>query len=222
MYQAYRWRKSFERRKFFCVAVFATCFFSLLFAQQTKAQSKLQQFRQATRPVKCWVMAHPFIAKKTFRISQRALVLADSIRTTSTLDGNWNGGQVDAFRHGIWMAMLVQEIPERKARKLGQAYEKGNYLMFKQGKLEDGAMQDARSSQMDLLNNDAGIAVGLSKEMTADELVKAVVEAVLAGKFQKIYTTKSGEMLNCEGIILKEADWKGKWENSRCIVPSDH
>lgn len=221
MYHTYWRRKSFELGKFFRVAVFAAFFLTNAIQYSPKAQTKFQRFKQATRPVKCWVISHPFIAKKTFRISERALILADSMRKSPVLDGNFNGGQVDAFRHGIWMAMLSQEFPERKAKGLGEAYEKGNHLMFKRKKLEDGALQDAAASKMDLWNNAVGLRIGKTSPLTEAEMVAAVIAGILKGDFKKIYANARGEMLDCNGNVLQVEAWKGKWENLRCLVSSN-
>ena len=119
------------------------------------------------------------------------------------------------------MAMLAQEIPARKARKLGEAYEKGNYRQFRKGKLEDGAMQDQAASRMDLRNNNVGIHIGTRAEMTENELIDTVAAEILKGNFFKIAQRSNVEMFDCRGKMLAPEEWQGKWENDRCIVPSN-
>ena len=87
-----------------------------------------KKFCGLSRPEKCWVIAHPFIAKKIWKITQKVLEITDSISKISTLDGDKNGGQVDAFRHAYWMASLTKYMRGGKALRLCKAHERGNYL----------------------------------------------------------------------------------------------
>ena len=91
------------------------------------AQSGSEVFSKLSRPEKCWVVFHPFIAKKAYIISLEARNISRTLEKDSTLDHDADGGRVDAFRHAYWMARLAQEIGWRKARKLGNAHERGNY-----------------------------------------------------------------------------------------------
>lgn len=59
---------------------------------------------------KWWVIWHPFKAKKALEISIDTKRVSDSIRKTNLLDGDYAGGQIDAFRHAYWMARLRIEI----------------------------------------------------------------------------------------------------------------
>lgn len=187
-----------------------------------KSQSTFQKFRQLSGPEKCWVLTHPFVAKKALRVSQHARAVADSMMHSDVLDGDYNGGQVDAFRHAYWMGSLSRAIAWRKARRLGKAHEKGNYKDFKKGKLEDGEIQDARASEMDLWNNAQGIALGRALKDGSDrELQRAVIDAILEGKMRVIRKDKYGRSLDAKGIVVPKVEWLGKWENARVLVPSD-
>jgi hypothetical protein len=191
--------------------------------QELFAQTTFQQFKQLQPPVKRWVIFHPFIAKKTFKISKRALFVSDSISKAK-----WDlvpGRKGDAFRHGFWMASLATHISAKKARNLGKAYEKGNYRQFKRGELEDGAIQDSIASAMDLYNNEVGIGIADSLLKNAIFTEKARINAISNGISNgdfKIVSMQNGQMLDCNGNILPEREWKGKWNNKRCLVYSSY
>ncbi len=144
------------------------------------------------------------------------------MRADGRLGTDYNGGQLDAFRHGVWMAMLVQKMSRREADGLGRAYEKGNYQRFLQGGTEDGAVQDSIASVMDLYNNAVGCRLGVSrKHLTEQTIVEMIVDAVLGGKFQMIRKDQAGHALDRNGRILPNSTWQGKWGNGRCLWRSD-
>src|SRR5258705_12173330 len=82
------------------------------------------EFKKLSCAEKHWVFFHPFIAKKAFRLTQQARAASKEMLRSPLLDGDFNGGQVDAFRHAYWMALLTQHMCWRKARWLGKAHEK--------------------------------------------------------------------------------------------------
>lgn len=169
-------------------------------------------------------MTHPFIAKKSWRITQQARFATDSMEKAGVLaDGN--GGQLDAFRHAYWMALLVQKIPARKAAKLGKAHEKGNYLEWKKGKREDGAYADSASCEMDQRNNASGIALGQKfKADTAASkgtLAQLVLGEIWEGKLTIVKKDAEGNPLTCEGAIIDPAAFVQKWLLPKCLVPSN-
>src|SRR6185295_19637862 len=53
-------------------------------------------FHHLSCPEKRWVIFHPFIAKKAYRLTQQAKAVAKEMAKDSLLDGDENGGQVDA------------------------------------------------------------------------------------------------------------------------------
>lgn len=190
---------------------------------QISAQESLcRKFKALSRPEKCWVIWHPFIAKKANSISSEARKFSNEALNDTLLDGDGNGGQVDAFRHSLWMAMLSREIRIKAAKKLGNAHERGNYLDYKKHRTEEGTLPDAQSCQMDFLNNDAGLQIGIShKNETLDSLNTYIKNEIITGKLWIIKKDKNGNFVNCEGNILKPEDYIGKWENEKCIVASD-
>jgi len=170
-----------------------------------------------------WIMTHPFIAKKSWDISKQASSIATAHISDPLMDGDYNGGMVDAFRHTLWMAMLVQEIRPEAALKLGKAHEKGNYKDFKQKILEEGKLPDSMSCEMDLRNNEVGIDLGLRNMGTdTDTLILFVRSAVRRGECWKIKKDSLGYFLNSDGEIIPESEWKGKWITPKVLVPSNY
>jgi hypothetical protein len=192
----------------------------------TKAQNekgKWKTFKQLSRPEKCWVITHIFVANKAFNVSNYVRKVADSLKNDSVLDGDADGGQVDAFRHSYWMAVLVREIHSKKALKLGIAHEKGNYLDFKKRKKEDGTLPDKIACEMDLWNNNVGINLGEKyKNISLDSLKTIVISEILKGNMKVVFKNKSGESLDEQGNIIPYKEWNGKWENRRVLVNSDY
>lgn len=181
-------------------------------------------FCKLSRPEKCWVIGHVFIAKETFQLSQVALKTAHQMEKSDTLDGDISGGQVDAFKHAYWMALLAQEINKNKALRLGKAHEKGNYLEFKKAKKKGlNNSHGAMASEMDLYNNQVGIEIGLQySEANREELKLLIIEAVLAGKMMVIQKNEEGEFLDKNGEVIPTEKIIGIWETGKVLVKSDY
>lgn len=72
---------------------------------------------------KKWVLAHPFIAVKAFNCAVRSRFVTDSLEKNQLLkDGN--GGQLDAFRHAYWMALLTVQFSAKKLFDLEKCMSK--------------------------------------------------------------------------------------------------
>ncbi|MBN2893780.1 MAG: hypothetical protein JXL97_18060 [Bacteroidales bacterium] len=169
-----------------------------------------------------WVATHPFIAKKTWKISEQSREIANSYIKSNELDGDYNGGMVDAFRHTLWMASLVQEIKPKAAYKLGLAHEKGNKADFDKKLLEEGKLPDSTSCEMDLRNNYVGIEIGQEYYgESLDTLILVVKNAVKTGRCWKIKKDSLGNFLDQNGNFIPESQWKGKWITPKVLVPSD-
>ncbi len=198
--------------------------FSLLFLLShftLPAQSVFKDFFSLPYPEKCWVLKHAFIAKSVHSLSKEAISVTLSLKTDTLLDGDTNGGQLDAFRHAYWMAIVSQKYGKRRAISLGKAHEKGNYRQFKKNKLEDGTLPDYESSLMDYLNNDVGIEIGTKNiDASKEELKQLIIRQILEGKLYVLKKNSTGNFVDCEGnpIILNEK----KWKTSKCIVPSNY
>lgn len=202
-------------------AAFAAFLIMAAFAVSAQ-QSSWQQFRQLPGPDKRWVIAHPFIAKKAAAVSQQVQSTAKAMQADTLLDGDANGGQVDAFRHALWMATLTNQLRWRAAWKLGKAHERSNVRQFKAKELEDGSLPDRISGEMDAFNNRVGIQLG--KENVAasfKELCQVVAAATLDGQLLVIRKNAAGQSLDCDGHVIPKSEWEGTWENNRCLVPSN-
>lgn len=203
------------------INVVAFCFF--ISSQKSIAQINYKDsFYHLSGPEKRWVFFHLFIAKKAYRLTQEAREVSKEMTTGNILDSDENGGQVDAFRHAYWMALLSQHMCWRKARRLGKAHEKGNYKAFRKGQLEEGALTDSISSVMDLYNNERGIEIGrTNKKWPKGELIKAIQDSVTSGKMTIIRKGKNGESIDCDGNKINTKEYQNQWNVPKCLVESD-
>ena len=201
---------------------FKAILISLLFFSSATVfpqKSNCKKFKDLSGPEKCWVMWHPFIAKKAMKIAEETRKVTKEVMQDKLLNGTGNGNQIDAFRHTFWMANLVIDIGRRRARSLGKAHEKGNYKTYKQGKFEDGVVPDKISSEMDLFNNEIGIEIG--EIVMPKYIMDEVLDFIKKGRCKIIKTDESGNFLDVEGNVIQEEELKGKWENEKCLVDSN-
>jgi hypothetical protein len=186
-------------------------------------QSKMEYFKKLERPVKWWVITHPFIASKAFHISQQALSVEKEVKESGKLDTFSYGGQLDAFRHGYWMASLSKETSSNKARKLGKAYERGNYLQYKRRVGSGHSVPDMRSSEMDLWNNEIGICIGkCNRYLSQEEIQNLVIDYILSGKMLILRMDANGNFLNRNEEILTAEELNNQWNNQKDLVPSNY
>ena len=169
---------------------------------------------------------HPFIAKKTFHLTQQVIHVCDSLLKDSTLDADPNGGQLDAFRHAYWMASLVQRIKPNKAYALAIAHEDGNKLDFEKNKMEEGVRPDSMGTVMDIVNDQIGIEIGVQNRLkkipgAEIEMIRLVIEMIEKGELRVLLKNKTGEYLDCEIHPISLETWKGKWGIPKCLVRSD-
>jgi hypothetical protein len=202
--------------------VFILSFLLLPFFTEAQPVSAFAKFKQLSRPEKWWTIMHPFVAKKALKITQNILKVTDSIAYIKTLDGDRNGGQVDAFRHSYWMASLAQRIGWRRALKLGRAHERSNYIDYKKHRLEEGAVPDKASGDMDLFNNDVGIRFGRKyKDATELEMKIMIVDAVVVGVMKIIKKDSLGNFFDEKNNVIPADSLKEKWNNGKCLVKSN-
>lgn len=190
-----------------------------LFAQE---KSNWNKFNSLSRPEKIWVLTHPFIAVKSYELSNLTIDVVKQVKLENTIGQDETGGQLDAFRHAFWMALLSQKIKPGKVRLLGKAHEKGNYLGFKKRKLEDGVCADKASCEMDLWNNEIGIEIGITnKSMPINELKTVVIQKIKSGDLKVIKKDGSGNCLDKLNSIIVADKLCETWENEKCLVKSD-
>jgi len=191
-----------------------------LFSSQVFSQSP--SFQKLSCPEKCWVLLHPFAAKKAFRITVEARATSKQMESDSLLDHDADGGQVDAFRHAYWMSRLTQEMCWRKVRRLGNAHERGNYLDFKKHRSGEETFTDSIASAMDLFNNNVGLETGrMNKSLTKEEMKNLIVKKILTGEMKVILKDKNGNSLDCDKRIVDMKMYSGIWNIPRCLIRSD-
>jgi hypothetical protein len=190
---------------------------------KSNAQSGIiKKFFALRSPEKIWIIKHPFISRKAYKITQEVQRISNEMIKDTTLDGDYSGGQVDAFRHAFWMANLTIKIGESKARSLGIAHEKSNRIDYEKRKPEEQFIPDSISSAMDLQNNEAGIEIGKeNKNFTQSELIEIVKKSIQNGKLVVIKKDKKRNFLDWEGNIIDDKKWQGKWYNPKILVPSN-
>lgn len=205
----------------FTVKVITSTILLICFGLTNKifAQSK---FSKLSCPEKVWVFAHPFVAKKAFHITQDVQKIVDSIKQLNIIGVDNNGGKLDAFKHAYWMASLSSKIGKRKARKLGMAHEKGNFLYYKKQELEDSILPDSVSSEMDKKNNEVGISLLDNRKKTSPQIIQnEVLTALKDGKLYIIKKDEKGNFLRNDGKKIPMNEWVGKWGIPKYIVPSN-
>ncbi|MDF2437234.1 MAG: hypothetical protein K0Q95_1610 [Bacteroidota bacterium] len=187
------------------------------------SQSSLQKFKSVSFSEKCWVIFHPFVAKKAMKKTSMVLSDVDSVKNTGTIGTDMNGGKLDAFRHAYWMATLTNSIGKHKSLKLGKAHEKGNYRTFKKHKLEDSILPDSVSCEMDLMNNKVGADLVGEKKRFGEkkDIQNIVLESLKTGKLSIIKKDKGGNYLYCDGTFIDTNVWGGKWNIPKCLISSD-
>ena len=184
-------------------------------------QSKNPSFSALSSPEKWWVIWHPFKAKRALEVSLRTLAITDSIKATGCLDTDISGGRLDAFKHCFWMASLSTHIGKKAGLRLGRAHEKGNYRSFLNGNLEDGYLPDKASSTMDLFNNEAGAQMFTNHPGSTEiEFIRLTLQKIQKGEL-RILKKDGNVFLNCQGKPISEASLQGRWENDKCLVPSN-
>ncbi len=190
----------------FCLSLFLFW----IFPHNIEAKTKV------SRQEIVWAIGHPFIAVKAKRLSKRALLVTDSLEKACVLKDR-SGGQLDAFKHAFWMALLSQQVKVKKAKKLGFAHERFNSMQYKKGK----GGGDKAASEMDLWNNNVGARIGnLHKDAAEDTLINLIIEAVKNGEMRIIKKNSKGESLDSEGQLIDNSTLK-TWENKRCLLPSN-
>jgi hypothetical protein len=197
-------------------------FFILFFSHFSFSQSAFSLFRKLSRPEKLWVFAHPFQAKRALITTRAVLSDVDSIKKTNLIGTDLNGGKLDAFKHAYWMASLTMKIGKKKALKLGNAHEKGNFIDYKLHRLEDHILPDSVSSVMDRENNFKGAdVVRKCERISKIDVQKRIRDLLNNGSLKIIRKDKSGNYLYCDGTFIDTNTWKGRWNIPKCLIASN-
>lgn len=188
----------------------------------SQEKSRREYFGELSRPEKWWVLTHPFSASRAQEISLHARKVSEKLKDHPELDRDSRGGQIDAFRHAYWMALMTVELNHRKAWRLGYDHEKGNKLHFKNKKGEyDGPLPTAADCTMDMHNNEAGIAIGVNyPDATREELQEIILNKLLDGHFIMLKKDSENNFLDCDGNPASPEDYHHSWEVPVCLVPS--
>ena len=210
------------KHKYYRNFPFLICLFTIVQHRAIAQHSTTRAFVKLSRPEKWWAFTHPFIACKAFNLTVKAREASNEMMNDTILDHDGNGGQVDAFRHGYWMALLSQKISTRKAKKLGVAHEKGDYLAFKKHRMQEGMLPDSMASVMDLCNNDSGIAIGgRNKKLTKEELMSIIKQKVVSGEMHVLLKNGKGTYLTCDGNEIDMQLYLHQWNTPKCLVRSN-
>ena len=199
--------------------------FVTVFSLHVAAQSNNVHYGDLSGKEKRWAMFHPRAAKKVKKIIPEVSTDVRQKIAYNKIDSLIHGGQADAYRHALWMALTAKHIGDKKARRVGQMHEESNKEHFYKSEKEDNALQDSISCQMDLLNNDLGIAYGIGyKDKSDDELKELVLNGILAGEFFMLFRNSKNEFIDCEGKVVdnKNRLEEKKWYLPYCLVPTNN
>jgi hypothetical protein len=200
---------------------FPALFIFFILSLALNATPRVKAWKELSRPEKMWTLFHPHKAKIVYRCAQRARFVTDSLEKAGALTDS-NGGQLDAFRHAYWCGLMMQYLPERVVRRVGENHERGNYIDFRKGKLEEGERSDSIASVMDLRNNEAGISIALSEaERKNVSLIQIVINNIWNGKLCILKKDAEGNYLDKDDKLITLNEYKNKWYIPKCIVSSD-
>lgn len=171
-----------------------------------------------------WAFFHPFASIKIKRTLPEAMAVYAEVKQHHLPDSFENGGKLDAFRHTYIMAFLARGINAKKLHKLGIAHEKGNKRQFeKKHMLEDGERPDSLSCEMDLRNNEVGIALGKSNSLLSkEELKQLIIQEIKKGTTWYIKRDAAGNYVTCAGEKLDFMQYQGKWYVPKCLIRTNN
>lgn len=168
-----------------------------------------------------WALFHPFAACRIKKHQKEMYAVYEDVKKSNALDSYASGGRLDAFRHVFAMAYFVRFVKPHKLRQLGRAHERGNYLYFQKGILEEGELPDSIATVMDLRNNEIGIGLGCENgKLSIEELKLKVIEKIKSGGAFILLRDRAGRYLDCKRNLVDPAKLKGAWQTPRCLVTS--
>lgn len=188
----------------------------MLSAYSLRAQPELSKYE------KRWALRHPFAALRIKKKLPEALKIYNEVKAAHLLDNFESGGLLDAFRHTFTMAYLAQSIPVKKLRRLGVAHEKGNYLDFKNQRLENSERPDSLLCEMDLRNNEAGFFIAKARQpMSIDSLKDYTIRFIRNGEAWYARRDAGGCYVDCSGHVINAELYQGKWLVPKCLVKTN-
>ena len=196
---------------------------TILTATHSEAYAQFMvSYNKLSVPEQKWVRRHPWAAFITHKIADTVKAEAQRRLKDTDLDGDINGGMVDAFKHTLWMALTAQKIGYDKALKLGQAHEDGNYLEYVADPTRKKTPQDSIASRMDMLNNIVGARIGADNpDATFNAIVAIVRRHVLEGKCWKIRKKDKKTYLDADGKTINIHAYDNVWAIPKVLIPSN-
>lgn len=186
------------------------------------SQNKKMLFKSLSLKDKVWYLKNFHSIKKSLEISNTVLITMDSLSKNDKdfYNKNIESGKFDAFRHVLWLYKLSQNIGIEKARRVGQIYENYNQYVFK---VNPDSGYDLASKNMDLYNNEVGIYLFLKEgeEQNEELIFSSIKEIIYKGYVKIVFKDKEYNNLDKNNLIIKETQWKGKWENQRYLINSN-
>ena len=182
----------------------------------------MKSYNKLSKPEQQWVRRHPIAAFRTHNIADTVRQEAKRRLKDTSLDGDINGGMVDAFKHTLWMALTTQKIGSRKALLLGQAHEEGNRLEYESDPVRKKIHQDSIASRMDMLNNIVGARIGADNPDASYNTIMAIVRRhVLEGKCWKIRKKDKNTYLDADGNKIDIHQYDNNWVIPKVLVKSN-
>ncbi len=204
-------------------ALIAALTVTIIIATRTEAYAQfMESYHKLSKPEQKWALHHPWAAFRTHKLADSTRAEATRRLSDPELDGDLNGGMVDAFKHTLWMALTAQKIGARKAILLGEAHEEGNRLEYVADPTRKSTQQDSIASRMDMLNNVVGARIG-EQNPKADfsKLVAIVRRNVIEGKCWKIKKKDKNTYLDADGKVINIHDYDNSWAVPKVLVESD-
>lgn len=205
------------------ITIIAISIYAIIILTQSKAYAQfLKSYNRLSKPEQQWVRRYPIAAFRTHNLADSAKKEAIRRIKDPDLDGDIEGGMVDAFKHTFWMALTAQKIGAEKAILLGKAHEDANKIEFDNNPRRKGITQDSIASRMDMLNNIEGARIGETyPNMPYQELIIIVKQAVVDGKCWKIKKKNIKTYLDSSDNIINIHDYDNKWAIPKVLVRSN-
>ena len=202
--------------------MYIICLFITLKTEIIFGQPKIKYNLYFKWPLIKWSFLYPLKVKKTIRTVKKTLNEVENVKNDSITDNDNNGGQLDAFKHAYFMALLTKNIGFKPAKKFGIAYEITNYKTYKKSKKKNNNLNyyDYKSCLMDYLNNNVGLTIGITyKNLNEDDIKKVVLDYLFSGKLYILLKDDYNNFLDCNNCIIDIS--KNDWFTNKCLVPSN-